>query len=135
MAITQVLSFLHLFRIEWLYLIVGLIIFAATYLVRRFAPSLWVLVTSKYPALALLPMLVIGALLSSKPTSGAAVWDIVQDTLLKSVLGVLTALGLHAAAKALPIPYNGAEKQVAAASVRRATAPGGHPPVDIAPKP
>lgn len=129
----QLLAFLHLFRIEWLYFIVGLVIFGLTYAVRRFAPSLWVLLTSKYPALALLPMLVIGALLTAAPTTGEGVFAVVQDALIKAVLGTLTALGLHSALKASPLPYNGAEKQVAAAAVKRATPPGGLPPLDKPP--
>ena len=102
-------------------------------MVRRFAPTLWVLLTSKYPALALLPMLVIGALLTAAPTSGQGVFDVVQDALIKAVLGVLTALGLHGALKSLPGPYNGAEKQVAAAAIKRNTPPGGLAKLDAPP--
>lgn len=119
MAITKILAFLHLFRIEWLFFLVGAAIWGATYVVRRFVPALWVIATTKNPAVVLLPMAVVGALLVANPSSGKAVWDIVQDTLIKAVMGVLLAMGLHDAAKMLPGPYDGAEKQVAAAAAKR----------------
>lgn len=129
----QLLSLLGAFDPRWSYLLVAAVIFGLTYLVRRFAASLWAAAVAKSPALAQLPMLVLGALLSANPAPGKPLFQVVEQTVLGAVLAVLGANGLHAILKASSLPYNGAEKKVAAAFVKRATPPGGLPPLDKPP--
>ena len=126
----QLLAFLGLFDEKWTYLAITVLVFGLTYLVRRFLPGLWAAAVAKSPTLAQLPMLVLGALLSASPAPGKPLFDVVQQTVLGAVLAVLGANGLHAILKASTLPYNGAEKKVEAAIVKRGTPPGGNPPLD-----
>lgn len=127
------LSLLGAFDPKWSFLLVSAVIFLLTWLWRRFLPGLWAAAVAKSPTLAQLPMLVLGALLSANPAAGKPLFDVVQQTVLGAVLAVLGANGLHAILKASSLPYNGAEKKVAAAFVKRNTPSGGLPPLDKPP--
>ena len=129
----QLLAFLGLFDEKWTYLLVAAIVFGLTYLVRRFLPGVWAAAVAKSPTLAQLPMLVLGALLTVNPTPGRALLDVVQQTVLGAVLALLGANGLHSLLKSLPVPYNGAEKKVEAAFVKRGTPPAGLAKLDQPP--
>ena len=80
-----------------------------------------------------LPLLVLGALLSANPAPGKPLFQVVEQTVLGAVLAVLGANGLHAVLKASTLPYNGAEKKVEAAFVKRGTPPGGAKSLDNPP--
>lgn len=117
---------------KWAFLLASAVIFFITWIWRRFLPGLWAAAVAKSPTLAQLPLLVLGALLSANPAPGKPLFEVVQQTVLGAVIAVLGANGLHAILKASSLPYNGAEKKVEAAFVKRGTPPGGLPPVDPA---
>jgi hypothetical protein len=129
----QFLAFLGLFDEKWTFLIVTGLVWLLTWLWRKYAPGLWAAAIAKNPTLPQLYLFVLAALLSANPASGKATFDIVQDTLLKALLAVLGANGLHAILKASSLPYNGAENKVAAAFVKRGTPSGGLPKLDAPP--
>jgi hypothetical protein len=129
----QFLAFLGLFDEKWTFLLIAAVLFGGTYLFRRFLPGLWAAAVAKSPTLAQLPMLVLGALLSANPAPGKPTWQVVQETVLGAILAVLGANGLHAILKASSLPYDGAEKKVGEAFVKRSTPPKGMPPLDKPP--
>ncbi len=130
----QLLALLGAFDEKWTFLLVCGLIFGLTWLWRRFLPGLWAAAVAKSPTLPQLPLLVLGALLSANPAPGRPLFDVVQQTILGAVLAVLGANGLHAILKASSLPYNGAEKKVEAAFVKRGTPPGGAAALDSPPK-
>lgn len=129
----QLLSLLGAFDPKWAFLLVSGFLFLVTWLWRRYLPGLWAAAAAKSPTLPQLPLVVLAALISANPAPGKPMFDVVQQALLQAVLAVLGANGLHAVLKASTLPYNGAEKKVEAAFVKRATPPGGLPPLDKPP--
>jgi hypothetical protein len=121
----QLLALLGAFDEKWTFLLVCGFIFGLTWLWRRFAPGLWAAAVAKSPTLPQLPLLVLAALMTANPASGKDLFDVVQQTVLQSILAVLGANGLHAILKASSLPYTGAEKKVESAIVKRGTPPGG----------
>jgi prepilin signal peptidase PulO-like enzyme (type II secretory pathway) len=91
-------------------------VFLVMWLWRRLLPSLYTTVTNKSPAIAQLPIVLLGALISAAPAFGKPFWDVIQQTILGAVLSAVGAQGFHAMFKALPVPYTGAQKQLDAAA-------------------
>lgn len=106
------------------------IVWLVTYLWRRFLPGLWAAAVAKSPALSQLWLTLLGGLISAAPAVGKPLGAFVEELLVGAFLSAVGAQGLHAAFKSLPGPYNGAEKRVEAAFVKRKTPPGGTPPLD-----
>lgn len=129
----QLLALLGAFDEKWTFLLVCGFIFLLTWLWRRFLPGLWAAAVAKSPTLPQLPLLVLAALMSANPAPGKPMFDVIQQTLLQAILAVLGANGLHAILKASSLPYNGAEKKVEAAFVKRNTPPGGISKLDQPP--
>ena len=77
---------------------------------RRYLPKVWDAVTKKGPVLQQLPAIVLSALMSAAPAIGKPLAQAVQDVLISTVLGWLTASGFHFALKEAPVPYDGARK-------------------------
>lgn len=130
----DLLSLLGAFDPKWSFLLVSGFLFLLTWLWRRYLPGLWAAIAAKSPTLPQLPLIVLGTLISVNPVPGKAMFDVIQQALLQAVLAVLGANGLHSVMKASTLlPYNGAEKKVEAAFVKRATPAGGLPPLDKPP--
>lgn len=129
----QLLALLGWFDPKWGFLLASAVIFGLTWVWRRFLPALWAAAVAKSPTLAQLPLLVLGALLSANPAPGKPMFEVVQQTVLGAIIAVLGANGLHAILKASSLPYDGAEKKVEAAFVRRGTPGAGLPPLDPPP--
>lgn len=130
----QLLALLGAFDPKWSFLLVTGFLFLLTWLWRRYLPGLWVAMAAKSPTLPQLPLTVLATLLSANPTPGKAMFDVIQQALLQAILAVLGANGLHSIAKASTLlPYNGAEKKVEAAFVKRGTPPGGARALDNPP--
>lgn len=104
------------------YLVVAGLTWLLVWLWRRFLPGAWDAVTRRGAALQQLPALVLSALLSTAPALGKPLWEAVQQVVISTVLGWLTATGFHVALKDNPVvPYDGARK------------PLGRPPVEPSP--
>ena len=112
------------------YIGVAGVLWLVTYVWRRFLPSVWAAAISKSPALPQLWMTVLGALMNAAPAIGKPLGAFVEQLLVGAVLAVIGAQGIHDTFRALPGPYNGAQKQVAAAFVKRNTPPSGVPTID-----
>lgn len=133
LTILAVATWLGLIDPKVWYLAVSATIWFVTWLTRRYAPDVWTKVVGASPAMAQVWNVVLGALLAAAPQLGRPLWDVVQQTLISAVLGTIGANGMHAVLRSMPskvVPYDGAEKRVAAAFVRRGTPPGGLSAVD-----
>ncbi|MES2339285.1 MAG: hypothetical protein V4537_14420 [Pseudomonadota bacterium] len=110
------------------YLAVAGLTFLLVWAWRRFLPGLWDAVTKKGAALQQLPAVVLAALLSTAPALGKPLWEAVQQVIISTVLGWLSATGFHVFAKDVPvIPYDGARKALGRPPVE-AQPPGEPPP-------
>jgi hypothetical protein len=117
----QVKAFLESLDPRAWYLASAGIVWLVTWIWRRFLPGLWALATAKGPALTQLPVIVLGALISAAPAIGKPLWALVQETIVGAILSAVSAQGVHAALKALPVPYDGAQGRVDAAKAFRAS--------------
>ncbi len=101
------------------YLFTAGVVWLILWLWRRYLPSVWAALTARNPAFSQLPIILIGGLINAAPALGKPLWQFVQETVIGAVLSAVSAQGFHAALKALPGKYDGAEARVDAAMARR----------------